>query len=74
MKIKKNSHKLPNTMLYIDKEVNNDNDIVNLTNDITCPQINLKENNIGAINKIELKQIYIFNELWNISYKTENRS
>ncbi|KAE9532750.1 hypothetical protein AGLY_009831 [Aphis glycines] len=37
----KNSHKLPNTMSYLDKEVNNGNDIID-----------------------------IFNELWNINYKT----
>lgn len=76
----KNSHKLPNSMSYLDKEVNNGNDIVNLfkeyfsntyiTNDITCPETNLKQNNIETINKIELKQIDIFNELWNISYNT----
>jgi len=76
----KNNHKLPNTIPHLDKEVNNGNDIVNVfkeyfsntyvTNDITCPQINLKENYIEAINTIELKQIDIFNELWNISYKT----
>uniref|UniRef100_A0A2S2PCA4 Uncharacterized protein n=1 Tax=Schizaphis graminum TaxID=13262 RepID=A0A2S2PCA4_SCHGA len=67
-------------MSYLDEEVNNSNNIVNLfkeyfsntyvTNDIACTQINLKENNIGAIHIIELKQIDIFNELWNINYKT----
>lgn len=50
----KNIYKLPNTMSYLDIEVNNGNDIVNLfkeyfsntyiTNDITCPKINLKQN------------------------------
>lgn len=34
------------------------------------PQVIFKENNINAIYKIELKQIDIFNKLWNISYET----
>lgn len=35
---------------------------MSISNDTTCPQVNLKENNTGAISKIELKQIDIFSE------------
>lgn len=67
-------------MTYLDKEVDNGKDIANLfkeyfsntyiSNNIACSQVILKENNINSINKIELKQLNIFKELWNINYKT----
>lgn len=67
-------------MSYLNKEVDNGKDIVNLFKDYfsktytltntICSQIIFDKNNMNPINKIEIKQTDIFNEFINISYKT----
>lgn len=75
-----NNHKLPNVMSYLNKEADNEKDIIHLfknyfsdtyvSNNNTYPQSVVEENNLTPISKIQLNQIDVFNELWNINLKT----
>lgn len=67
-------------MSYLEKEADNGNDIVNLfksyfsntynQNTLNLPYIEYSNNTQDPICSINIEKIDIFNELWNINFKT----